>query len=1069
MSCLKNFHFCKNQVHSQRQNQTAEPCFHQNPNPSAFGNRAALCGLVAMLFVFFAAFPVPGQTAAQKPTGRQTPAAIADGTAKIVSHADAAQMLRLVIGLKPPHPEEEQKFLDDLQDKTSPEFHHFLTADEWNARFGPSVEDERTVAEWAQSQGMTITNRYANRLLVDVEAPSTTIEKAFNVVINNYQLGTREFFSNDRDPVVPQGLSNIVESIGGLNNLNVLHPASKNAVEPNFSTYTAGPVHANGKSGSHSSSQKPPENILPNGLSPNITGGAYDPTDMFSSQAYDTNALYGFGHCCNPLGNPGVTPPETSIAIATAGTQNGSDFTGFHNQYPYLADHWQQFYIDGTPSCCDGEGTMDMEWSTAMSNSFGSFVDTAMIYIYDGVNANFSTFNDIYNHILNDGKARVFSTSWGCTELSCIGASDINTANNIFNQMVGQGWTLVAASGDQGATAGCSNTDAVQFPASSPNVVGAGGTTLSLASGPVFISEVAWSGGPDGCARNDGGSTGGLSAFFSTPGYQSSLGLSSRGVPDLALNADWFNTPQNIFSGGVLGGNGGTSIVAPELAGFFANENSYLLYLSSTISGGLCNHHSCAPLGNGNWYLYWFGENPGYAPHYPFYDVTSGCNNNNITALYGLGYHCAGTGYDLVTGWGSVNMFQLAWAINTYQAGDFGAPTAAFAGPPTGNWYNTDQLVTWNLTDTETDGLPVTGVSGFSRAWDSDPGDVFREATPGAGNSFYSGPQFHNAVSGSLNLASAGQGCHTLNLRAWDNTGFGSADLKYGALCYDTVAPISGESQAPLPDSFGWNKTAVKVSLSASDPGGTTGSGVTKIYYSVDNAACSSLNLGPCVVYSAAFNIATPAVHTVRFFSRDKAGNFSALNNAAVKIDETAPHTVATLTGTLNGTVYNSAVQVKLTVTDDLSGFGSAYYQLDGGAQHAYAGSFSVATVGSHTVAFHSIDRAGNMEATRSVAFTIKPKTTTAITTSVDPSVHGMPVTFTSTVTPALAGTNPGGKVVFKNGTTTIGTVALNVTTHKAAFTTSTLAVGTQSITAAYAGTVNFFPSTSGVVKQVVE
>jgi subtilase family serine protease len=319
-------------------------------------------------------------------------------------------MLRLVIGLKPPHPEEEQKFLDDLQDKTSPEFHHFLTADEWNARFGPSVEDERTVADWAQSQGMTITNRYANRLLVDIEAPSATIEKAFNVTINNYQLGTKQFFSNDRDPVVPQGLSTIVESIGGLNNLNVLHPASKNAVEPSFANYTAGPVHADGKSGSHSSSQKPPDNIS-NGLSPNMTGGAYDPTDIFSSQAYDANALYAFGHCCNPLGNPGVTPPETSIAIATAGTQNGADFTGFHNQYPYLADHWQQFYIDGTPACCDTEGTMDMEWSTAMSNSFGSYVDTAMVYLYDGVNANFSTFNDIYNHILNDGKARVFSTS----------------------------------------------------------------------------------------------------------------------------------------------------------------------------------------------------------------------------------------------------------------------------------------------------------------------------------------------------------------------------------------------------------------------------------------------------------------------------------------------------------------------------------------------------------------------------------------------------------------------------------------------------------------------------------
>ncbi len=414
-------------------------------------------------------------------------------------------------------------------------------------------------------------------------------------------------------------------------------------------------------------------------------------------------------------------------------------------------------------------------------------------------------------------------------------------------------------------------------------------------------------------------------------------------------------------------------------------------------------------------------------------------------------------------------MFQLAWAINTYQAGDFGAPTATFSGPPTGHWYNTDQLVGWNLTDTETDGLPVTGVSGFSRAWDTDPGDVFREARPGAGNSFYSGPQFHNAVSGSLNLASAGQGCHTLNLRAWDNTGFGSGDLKYGSLCYDSIAPNSGESQAPLPDSFGWNKTTVKVSLSASDPGGTTGSGIAKTYYSVDNAACSSINLGACLVYSAAFNIVNPAVHTVRFFSRDNAGNFSALNSAAVKIDETAPHTVATLTGTLSGTIYTSAVQVKLTVTDDLSGFGSAYYQLDGGTLHAYAGSFLVATLGAHTVAFHSVDRAGNAEATRSVTFTIKSNTTTTIVSSVNPSVHGNPVTFTATVTPALAGNNPGGFVTFKDGATTLASIAPNVTTHKAAFTTSTLAVGTHSITAVYAATARFNASSSGILKQVVK
>jgi len=77
---------------------------------------------------------------------------------------------------------------------------------------------------------------------------------------------------------------------------------------------------------------------------------------MYSSQAYDTNALDAQGHRCNPLGNSGVTPPATSIAIATAGTQQGSDIAGFQSYYPYLAYHYQEYYIDGTPSCCDGEG-----------------------------------------------------------------------------------------------------------------------------------------------------------------------------------------------------------------------------------------------------------------------------------------------------------------------------------------------------------------------------------------------------------------------------------------------------------------------------------------------------------------------------------------------------------------------------------------------------------------------------------------------------------------------------------------------------------------------------------------
>jgi uncharacterized repeat protein (TIGR02543 family) len=837
--------------------------------------------VLSLLLIVVVAWPHVG--VAQQVQIKQTPVAVQNGTANLVGHYDPEQKLRLVFGLQPPHLAEEEQFLQDLQTPGSPNFQKFLKPEEWNARFSPSAEDEHAVLTWAQSQGLTITHRYPNRLLVDVEATVAIIEKALDVTINRYQLGSTLFYSNDRDPAIPARLAAIVHSVGGLNNLQVLHPANKAAPEPAFPVYVPGPVVGPGSSGGGSGNgAKGPHNLKPSehsGSSPDITNGAYDPTDMYSSEAYDATALYNQGHCCNPLGNSGSTPPESSIAIATAGSQAVSDMQGFHAQYPYLAYNFQELYIDGTPPCCDGEGTLDLEWSTAWSNSFGSYVDTAKVWLYDGVNAQFSTFTDVYNQILTDGNARVFSTSWGCEELYCTPQSVMDTDHAIFNSMIGQGWTLIAASGDQGATAGCGNfniADAVQFPSSDPNVVGAGGSTLSLDPFSNYISEVGWTGGPDGCGANDGGSTGGVSAYWPAPAYQGLPSGSYREVPDIALNADWYYTPQNYFFDGILSGNGGTSIVAPEVAGFFAQENAYLLYVG-TITGGCYNGGPCAPIGNGNWYLYWFGLNPGYAPHYPFYDITSGCNNNDITRLYGLNYYCAGPGYDMVTGWGSANMLQLAWAINTYRAGDFGAPVVKFSGPVTNHWYNTDQIVIWTVADTSANGNPPTGVAGFSQAWDFDPGDVFSEPTPGAGNSFYSGPQYPNATNGCLDFTgtscagSVGQGWHTVNVRAWDNTGVTSGDYTYGPIGYDTVPPV----------------------------------------------------------------------------------------------------TVATLSGTLQGGIYVSPVQVTLTATDNASGAAATYYEVDGGAWQIYTGSFTVAANGNHTVGFYSVDLAGNVETTKQVNFAV--------------------------------------------------------------------------------------------------
>ena len=172
--------------------------------------------------------------------------------------------------------------------------------------------------------------------------------------------------------------------------------------------------------------------------------------------------------------------------------------------------------------------------------------------------------------------------------------------------------------------------------------------------------------------------------------------------------------PQNFYFQGKLQGAGGTSIVAPEVAGFFAQANAYMLYVG-TFTGGCSGGEACAPLGNGNWYLNFFGLQPTLAPHYPFYDITSGCNINDVTIANHLTPFCAVKGRDEVTGWGSFNFLQLAWAINFDLVGDFGAPVINFTGPALNKWYNTNQTVSWTIYDTSGKaGYELTGVAGFS-------------------------------------------------------------------------------------------------------------------------------------------------------------------------------------------------------------------------------------------------------------------------------------------------------------------------------------------------------------------
>ncbi|MGO9232170.1 MAG: protease pro-enzyme activation domain-containing protein, partial [Bryobacteraceae bacterium] len=711
---------------------------------------------------------------------------VLDGTAIRVGHYNPEQKLRLALFVQRPDPAGEEEFLSELQDNSSPNFHKFLTAAEWTARFGPSVEDEQKIVDWAKSQGLTVTNRYANRMIVDVEAPAGVIEKALGVTINSYQVGDEVDFANDSDPLIPAHLSGVLSSVAGLNSVQRIHGTMPQSSKMKGPDYTPGPPRTAGpsskgegdperapwkrssasESGSTAAaaSQPAPET---SSTTPNDNG--ISPSYLFSSQAYDYTALYALSKCCNVHNDATGSPADTSIALVTFGDFVGSDVTAFFSYYG-MAWNYNTYYIDSdSPPSQDDEADLDVEYSGATANSFGSTNTTAHLYIYELPNGDYSTYADAYNTISSDNYAHVISTSYGGTEATWdTGGFATGTTtgdmHGIFNTMAGEGFTMINAAGDNGATDGCGTTDQVHWPASDPNFVAAGGTELTLYSNGNFYSEVAWTGGTGSkdCGNNSGGGGGGVSSLFSEPSWQNGLAImgqqngdpfliessSMRLLPDISLEAggegQWdYCTTAACQADGADGWDkwGGTSIVAPELAGFFTQVNSYLNSI-----GHICGSDGttrCEPIGNPNPILYKEGNTP-QTPHYPYYDITSGCNSNLLTEQNDLQYYCAVTGYDEATGWGSANMLQLAWAINWEVMTTKGTPSVSFSGPATGtgNWYNTDQTVSWTVSDSGSGGLPAPGVAGMTQGWDSIPSDSYSKPNGGSGDSFYSGPQF---------------------------------------------------------------------------------------------------------------------------------------------------------------------------------------------------------------------------------------------------------------------------------------------------------------------------------------
>ncbi len=267
------------------------------------------------------------------------------------------------------------------------------------------------------------------------------------------------------------------------------------------------------------------------------------------------------------------------------------------------------------------EATLDVETIVGLAPGthlyMYLFPDLSSVHIEDG-----------YNQAVADNAVDVLNSSFGGCEKDDT-AFDTAT-NQIATQAAAKGITFAASSGDSGS-AQCSNATGVSAPASGPEFVAVGGTTIKVNSNGTYASETAWS-----------GSGGGVSVEWPTPSYQSGVAGAStagRNVPDIAFPADPATGTAFYFGSGGASANwngplGGTSWACPIYAA-----------LQTEI-----NQRQGARAGFVNPRIYKAFANNGYNA---FHDVTSGSN----------GAFSAHTGFDDVTGIGSPKGYFLSGVL----------------------------------------------------------------------------------------------------------------------------------------------------------------------------------------------------------------------------------------------------------------------------------------------------------------------------------------------------------------------------------------------------------------------
>jgi pro-kumamolisin-like protein/centrosomal CEP192-like protein len=411
--------------------------------------------------------------------GNTHPAARPPFDLGLVDPAMPMERMLLVLKRSPQQEAALDEFMAEQYNPKSPNFHHWLHAQEFGEKYGPADTDIVQVTGWLQKWGFRVDSVNKGRTIVEFSGTAAQVQQAFHTQIHRYQVKGFEHIANDRDPQIPQALAPVITGVASLHDF---FPKPQfhmgRLVKKDRKTGKITPLDASASSR--------------HGMAPQYTF-----TNEYGDTAEDVTP-FDFATIYNelPLWKAGTDGSGVPLAISACSDIDLNDDANFRATFglPAKAPVVTHNGTDpGLVSGCQEENTLDVEWSGATAP--GATIDM----VVSGSTA--TTFggelSDAY--IIDNEIAPIMSASYGECELD-LGTAGNAAQNSIWQQGATEGISIFESAGDQGST-GCESQDVappnaattglqVNGSASSPYVTAVGGTDFAW---QIYPAGTYWS------------------------------------------------------------------------------------------------------------------------------------------------------------------------------------------------------------------------------------------------------------------------------------------------------------------------------------------------------------------------------------------------------------------------------------------------------------------------------------------------------------------------------------------------------------------------------------------------